>query len=321
MAVAEPNPKETARMENVIIIGTGAAGLTAAIYSARASLNPLVIEGREPGGQLTTTTEVENFPGFEHGILGPVLMETIRKQASRFGTRYQYGSVTGCELAGPVKKLHLDSGETLEAKSVIICTGASAKYLGLPSEQALIGYGVTSCATCDGAFYRDVPVAVIGGGDSAMEEATFLTRFASVVYLIHRREEFRASKVMIDRMLANPKIKPLYNTVVEEVLGVENQRVRGMRIKNLKSGEVSDIALEGVFLAIGHKPNTDPFKGQLDMDETGYLITDSTKTKLPGVFAAGDVQDSVYRQAISAAGTGCMAALEAERYLERTAHA
>ena len=308
-------------MENVIIIGTGAAGLTAAIYTARANLNPLVIEGREPGGQLTTTTEVENFPGFENGIMGPELMDIMRRQAARFGTRYQYGTVESCDLSGPVKTLTLDSGETLEAKSVIICTGASAKYLGLPSEQALIGYGVTSCATCDGAFYRDVPVAVVGGGDSAMEEATFLTRFASKVYLIHRREEFRASQIMIERMKANEKIEVLYNTIVEEVLGVEEKSVKGLKLKNLKSGEQSELAVDGFFLAIGHKPNTDPFKGQLEMDETGYLITDSTKTTLDGVFAAGDVQDSVYRQAISAAGTGCMAALEAERYLERTAHA
>jgi len=308
-------------MENVIIIGTGAAGLTAAIYTARANLNPLVIEGREPGGQLTTTTEVENFPGFEHGILGPELMETMRKQAARFATRFQYGSVVSCDLSGPAKTLTLDTGDTLEAKCVIVCTGASAKYLGLPSEQALIGYGVTSCATCDGAFYRDVPVAVVGGGDSAMEEATFLTRFASKVYLIHRRGEFRASQIMIDRMNANEKIEVLYNTVVEEVLGVEQKAVKGLKLKNLLSGETSELPIEGFFLAIGHKPNTDPFKGQLDMDETGYLVTDSTKTNLEGVFAAGDVQDSVYRQAITAAGSGCMAALEAERYLERVEHA
>jgi thioredoxin reductase (NADPH) len=224
-------------MENVIIIGTGAAGLTAAIYTARANLNPLVIEGREPGGQLTTTTEVENFPGFENGIQGPELMDIMRKQAARFGTRYQYGTVDSCDLSGEVKTLTLDSGETLETKAVIICTGASAKYLGLPSEQALIGYGVTSCATCDGAFYRDVPVAVVGGGDSAMEEATFLTRFASKVYLIHRREEFRASQIMIDRMKANEKIEVLYNTVVEEVLGVEEKSVRGLKLKNVKTGE------------------------------------------------------------------------------------
>jgi thioredoxin reductase (NADPH) len=308
-------------MENVIIIGTGAAGLTAAIYTARANLKPLVIEGREPGGQLTTTTEVENFPGFEDGIMGPELMDVMRKQAARFGTRYQYGTVTSAEPEGDVKKLTLDSGDVLEAKAVIICTGASAKYLGLESEQALIGYGVTSCATCDGAFYRDVPVAIVGGGDSAMEEATFLTRFASKVYLLHRREEFRASQIMIDRMLDNDKIEPVYNTVVEEVLGVEEKSVKGLKIKNTKTGEISELKVDGLFVAIGHKPNTDPFKGVLDMDDTGYLITNSTKTNIAGVFAAGDVQDSVYRQAITAAGTGCQAALETERYLEHLENA
>lgn len=308
-------------MENVIIIGTGAAGLTAAIYSARSNLNPLVVEGREPGGQLTTTTEVENFPGFEKGVMGPELMDIMRKQAARFGARFQYGTVESSRLEGDVKKLTLDSGETLEAKSVVICTGASAKYLGLESEKALIGFGVTSCATCDGAFYRDVPVAVVGGGDSAMEEATFLTRFASKVYLIHRRGEFRASRIMIDRMLANDKIEPVYDTVVEEVLGVEDKSVRGLKLKNVKTDETSELKVDGMFVAIGHRPNTDAFTGQLDMDGTGYLITDRTRTNLGGVFAAGDVQDSVYRQAITAAGSGCQAALECERYLEHVEHA
>ncbi len=307
-------------MENVIIIGTGAAGLTAAIYCARANLTPLVIDGMEPGGQLTTTTEVENFPGFEHGIMGPELMATMRKQAERFGTRFQFGSVASCSLDGEVKTLTLDSGESLETKTVIICTGASAKYLGLPSEQALIGFGVTACATCDGAFYRDVPVAVVGGGDTAMEEATFLTRFASKVYLIHRRKEFRASPVMVDRMMANEKIEVIYDTVVEEVIGVEDKSVKGLKLKNLLTEEQSELPVDGFFLAIGHQPNTSPFVGQLDMDETGYLLTDSTKTNISGVYAAGDVQDSVYRQAITAAGTGCMAALEAERFLESQEH-
>jgi len=303
-------------MENVVILGSGAAGLTAAIYSARASLEPLVVEGMEPGGQLTTTTEVENFPGFEMGIMGPELMETMHKQAERFGTKFRYGLVTEADLSASPKKLTFDDGSVVEAQAVIICTGASAKYIGLESEQALIGYGVTSCATCDGAFYRDVPVAVVGGGDSAMEEATFLTRFASKVYLIHRRDEFRASKIMVDRTMANEKIEVIYDTVVDEVYGVEEKKVSGLKLTNVKTDEHSDLDVAALFVAIGHKPNTDPFVGQLEMDETGYLITDDTKTKVPGVFAAGDVQDSVYRQAISAAGTGCMAALEAERYLE-----
>lgn len=308
-------------MENVIIIGTGAAGLTAAIYAARAKLNPLVIDGMQPGGQLTTTTDVENFPGFENGIMGPELMTTMRKQAERFGTRIQSGRVASCELEGDVKKLIMESGDVLETKTVIIATGATAKYLGLPSEQALIGFGVTACATCDGAFYQNVPVAVVGGGDSAMEEATFLTRFASKVYLIHRRDEFRASKIMVERTLANEKIEVIYNTTVDEVLGVEDKIVKGLKLRNVKTDEVSELPVDGFFLAIGHKPNTDPFVDILDMDETGYLLTDDTKTNIAGVYAAGDVQDSVYRQAITAAGTGCMAALEAERYLESQSHA
>ena len=303
-------------MENVIILGTGAAGLTAAIYTGRANLKPLLLEGLEPGGQLTTTTEVENFPGFEDGIMGPELMDVMRKQATRFGARFQYGSVVSTDLSGDVKKLTLDDGSVLETKTLIISTGASAQYIGLESEKALVGYGVTSCATCDGAFYRDVPVAVVGGGDTAMEEAVFLTRFASKVYLIHRRDEFRASKIMADRALAHEKIEVIWDTVVDEVQGVDEKKVTGLKLKNVKTDALSDLDVEALFVAIGHKPNTDPFKGQLDMDDTGYLITESTKTNLTGVFAAGDVQDSVYRQAITAAGTGCMAALETERYLE-----
>ena len=307
-------------MENVIILGTGAAGLTAAIYTARASLKPLVIEGLQPGGQLTTTTEVENFPGFPEGVDGTLLMTRMREQAERFGTRTLFATITGADLGGDVKKVIADDGTVLEARTVIVATGASAKYVGLPNEQKLIGRGVTSCATCDGAFYKNVPVAVVGGGDTAMEEANFLTRFASTVYLIHRRDEFRASKIMTDRALANPKIKPILHTVVEDVLDVAKNEVTGLRLKNVDTGAVSTLDVKALFVAIGHQPNTQPFVGQLDMDERGYLITRNTRTNQPGVFAAGDVQDPSYRQAITAAGSGCMAALEAERYLETLGH-
>lgn len=302
-------------MEKVIIIGTGAAGLTAAIYAARAQLSPLIIEGMEPGGQLTTTTDVENFPGFPEGVMGPDLMAHIRSQAERFGTRFIFDRVMSTDFSKRPFKLTLEGGDVLEAESVIISTGASAKYIGLESEQKLIGRGVTSCATCDGAFYRDVPVAVVGGGDTAMEEAMFLTRFASKVYLIHRRDEFRASKIMQDRALANEKIEVVWNSVVKEVLGVEDNEVKGLRLANTQSGEESTLDVAALFVAIGHQPNTEPFNGQVETDEHGYLIADNTKTNIPGVYAAGDVQDSVYRQAITAAGSGCMAALEAERFL------
>ena len=302
-------------MEKVIIIGTGAAGLTAAIYAARAELSPLVIEGIEPGGQLTTTTDVENFPGFADGIMGPDLMAAMRAQAERFGTRFVMDQVESADLSQRPFKLGLSGGDALEAETVIISTGATARYLGLESEQALIGRGVTSCATCDGAFFRDVPIAVIGGGDSAMEEATFLTRFASKVYIIHRRDELRASRIMAQRALDHEKIEVIWDTVVDEVLGVADNEVKGLSLRNVKTGETSTLDVAAMFVAIGHTPNTAPFGDQLDKDEAGYLVTNNTRTNIEGVFAAGDVQDSVYRQAITAAGSGCMAALEAERFL------
>ncbi|MBP7275904.1 MAG: thioredoxin-disulfide reductase [Kiritimatiellae bacterium] len=307
-------------MENVVILGTGAAGFTAAIYTARANLSPLVIEGSQPGGQLTTTTDVENFPGFPEGVDGFALMDMMRKQAGRFGARFMNGSVTACDLRADPRRLTLDSGETIEARTVIIATGACAKYLGLPSEQALRGKGVSACATCDGAFFRNVPVAVVGGGDTAMEEATFLTRFASQVHLIHRRDQFRASKIMADRVLHHPKITIHWNSTVEELLDPAQDRVTAIRLRNVQSGEITEVAIGGYFAAIGHQPNTAPFAGQLEMNEQGYLVTDHTRTALPGVYAAGDVQDAVYRQAVTAAGTGCMAALEAERYLVAQGH-
>ncbi len=307
-------------MENVIILGTGAAGLTAAIYTARAGLKPLVIEGLQPGGQLTTTTEVENFPGFPEGVDGTELMNRMRAQAEKFGTRFQFNLVAGSDLSGSPLKITLDDGVVLETHTLIVATGASAKYVGLPNEQKLVGRGVTSCATCDGAFYKNVPVAVVGGGDTAMEEATFLTRFASKVYLIHRRHEFRASKIMSERALNHPKIEVVWNTVVHDVLDVAKNEVTGLKLKNVQTGAISDLDVKALFVAIGHQPNTDAFKGQLDMDDKGYLKTQNTRTNRAGVFAAGDVQDPSYRQAITAAGSGCMAALEAERYLESVGH-
>lgn len=307
------------KIENVIIIGSGPAGLTSAIYTSRANLEPLMIEGEEAGGQLMTTTEVENFPGFDHGITGPDLITVMRKQAERFGTRFITRNVTKVDFSQrPFKvwvgdKLHL-------AKSIIISTGASAKYLGLPSEKQYANRGVSACATCDGAFFRNQEIAVVGGGDTAMEEAQFLTRFATKVYLIHRRDHFRASKIMADRAMANPKVEVIWNTEVTEVLG-DGKSMTGAKIKNLVEGTEKTLPVTGLFLAIGHKPNTDLFKGVLDMNETGYLVTqpNTTYTNVPGVFAAGDVQDHVYRQAITAAGTGCMAAIDAERWLEAQA--
>ncbi|MGC1479188.1 MAG: thioredoxin-disulfide reductase [Chthoniobacterales bacterium] len=302
-------------MENVIIVGTGCAGLTAAIYAARSGLSPLVLEGRQPGGQLTTTTLVENFPGFPEGIDGPDLIMAMHKQAEKFGSRFQYGSVEEFEPAEGANRVKVD-GEWVETKALIIASGASPRYLELPGEEKLIGHGLTSCATCDGAFYRDVPVCVIGGGDSACEEATFLTRFASKVYLIHRRDELRASTIMAERALSNEKIEPIWNSVVTDYLVDDEGEVRGVNLKNLESEVESDLELKCVFVAIGHEPNTEAFRGKVDADEAGYLQqSGGTSTNLPGVFAAGDVADHVYRQAITAAGQGCAAAIDAERWL------
>ena len=304
-------------MENVIIIGTGCAGYTAAIYTGRANLNPLMLTGTQPGGQLTTTTEVENFPGFPEGIMGPELMMNMQKQAEKFGARIEYTNVESVEKRADGSFLVKTSSGEHESHTVIIATGAAPKHLGLPNEKNLIGRGLTSCATCDGAFYRDVPVAVIGGGDSAAEEATFLTRFASTVYLIHRRDELRASKIMADRALANPKIKPVWNSTVTEYLTDAAGEVRAVKLQNLVTGEESELELKCVFVAIGHVPNS-AFLGDLvDKDENGYIIQNPgrTSTKTEGLFAAGDVADHYYRQAVTAAGQGCAAALEAERYL------
>jgi thioredoxin reductase (NADPH) len=310
-----PNPE----IENVVIIGSGCAGLTAAIYTARADLNPLVIDGHEPGGQLSLTTMVENFPGFPDGVLGPDLIERMRKQAERFGARYVEGAVRAVDLGSHPFTLSLD-GRTFRTRSLIVAAGASARMLGLESERKLLGHGLSTCATCDGYFFREREIAVVGGGDSAMEEATFLTKFASRVTIVHRRNEFRASKIMLDRARENPKIRFLTPYVVEEVLDVEKGLVEGVRLRNAETGEMKTLPVEGVFLGIGHDPNTKVFRGILDMDDAGYLITrDSTRTNVEGVFAAGDVADTIYRQAITAAGSGCKAALDAEKFL--TEHA
>jgi thioredoxin reductase (NADPH) len=303
---------------NIIIVGSGPAGLTAAIYAARGNLKPLVIEGYQSGGQLMLTSEVENFPGFEHGVMGPELMKNMRAQAVRFGAEFISADATKVELQGATKKVWVDKTE-YQAKTVIISTGASANLLGLKNESRLMGRGVSTCATCDGFFFRDKPIAVIGGGDSAMEEANFLSRFGSRVYLIHRREDFKASQIMVDRARANPKVEFVLNTVLEDVLG-ENE-VTGLKLKNLKTGATSELKVEGVFVAIGHTPNTKLFAGQITVDDKGYIRTSSDKThvsatNIPGVYACGDVQDSRYRQAITAAGSGCAAALDAQHFLE-----
>jgi thioredoxin reductase (NADPH) len=303
-------------VRDTVVLGTGCAGLTAAIYAARANLRPLVVEGHEPGGQLSLTTVVENFPGFPEGIHGSELIEKMRKQAARFGAEYMTGHLVSADLSQAPFTLNF-GGKSLRTNTVIIATGASARWLGLPSEQALIGHGVSSCATCDGFFFRDKPIAVIGGGDSAMEEALFLTRFASKVTVIHRREHFRASKIMLERARLHERIEFLTDTIVEEVYNVSQKEVTGLKLRNLKSGRVWDFPTAAMFLGIGHIPNSKMFAGQLEMDADGYLKThDLVFTSLPGVFACGDVQDRRYRQAVTAAGTGCAAAMEAEKLLE-----
>lgn len=302
-------------VRNVAIIGSGPAGLTAAIYTARAALFPLVIEGWQAGGQLTTTTEVENYPGFAHAIMGPDLMKEMRAQAERFGTEFLTGEVTAADFSRRPFRLTVDGERTIEAKTVIIASGASALHLGLPNESRLLGRGVSTCATCDGYFFRGKELVVVGGGDSAMEEAIFLTKFATRVFVVHRRDKLRASKIMQDRAFKNDKITFIWNSVVEDILG--DQVVTGVKLRNVVTGRTSELACAGVFVAIGHSPNTGIFKGQIEMDAKGYIITrNGTATSVPGVFAAGDVQDSRYRQAITAAGSGCMAAMDAERDLE-----
>lgn len=302
-------------MHNVLIIGSGPAGLTAAIYAARANLSPLLIEGLQAGGQLTITTDVENYPGFPDGIMGPQLMMEMKKQAERFGTEIIRGNVTSTEISKKPLTITIEDGTHYQTRTLIIASGASATLLNLESEKRLMGHGVSACATCDGFFFKEKEIAVVGGGDTAMEEATFLTKFAKKVSIIHRRDSLRASKIMQEKAKKNPKINFIWNTVVEEILGDET--VTGVRLRDVRSSQVAEKTLEGVFIAIGHKPNTHLFQGQLDLDSNGYIITHAgTETSIPGVFAAGDVQDHQYRQAVTAAGTGCMAAMDAEKFLE-----
>jgi len=308
----------TEELEHVkcLIIGSGPAGYTAAIYAARADLKPVMITGMEMGGQLTQTTDVENFPGYPGGVMGPEMMEDFRKQAERFGTDIRFGYVSSVDFSGPVHKVIVDDAKTILADTVIVSTGASAKWLGLPSEQKYNGFGVSACAVCDGFFFKNQDVAIVGAGDTAAEEATYLSKLCNKVYMLVRRDEFRASKAMEKRVLNTPNIEIIYNSETKEILG-DGKNVTGVKVYNNKTQEESELAVSGFFVAIGHKPNTDIFKGWLDMDETGYILTkpDSTATKIPGVFVSGDAQDKIYRQAVTAAGTGCMAALEAERYL------
>ena len=307
-------------MRNVIIIGSGCAGNTAAIYTARAGLKPLVVSGYEPGGQLSLTTEVENFPGFPEGIQGPELVERMKKQAERFWAEYVQGVVEEADLKQRPFRVRID-GQWEECRTLIIASGASARWLGLPNEQKLIGHGVSSCATCDGFFYKGKKIMVVGGGDTAMEEANFLTRFGETVTIVHRRDEFRASKIMLDRCRANPKIRWITSAVVVDVHDVEKGYVTGVTLRNVKTGETWIEPVDGLFIAIGHIPNTKPFVGQIELDPDGYIVSHGgAKTSVPGVFHAGDVQDRVYRQAITAAGAGCMAAIEAERFLEAEGH-
>jgi thioredoxin reductase (NADPH) len=307
-------------MRNVVIIGSGCAGNTAAIYAARANLKPLVVSGHEAGGQLSLTTLVENFPGFPEGINGPDLVENMKKQAQNFGAEFLHGAVLDTDFSTRPFRLNVE-GEWMEARTVIIASGASARWLGLPSEQKLIGHGVSSCATCDGFFYRDKKIMVVGGGDSAMEEANFLTRFGREVSLVHRRDDFRASKIMLDRAHHNPKIRFVTNTVVEDILDPSRDMVIAVRLRNLKTGEVWEQDVDGFFVAIGHIPNTAIFKGQIETDPDGYILSKGgARTNIAGVFHAGDVQDRTYRQAVTAAGAGCMAAIEVERFLEAEGH-
>ncbi|BCS33711.1 thioredoxin reductase [Luteitalea sp. TBR-22] len=303
-------------VRDVVIIGSGPAGLTAALYTARANLHPLVIEGLQPGGQLTITTMVENWPGHKDGVMGPQLMADMRAQAEHFGTAFMSGLVERVDLSQRPFTLTLDGGQVIRSRTLIVATGASAKLLGLPSEMKLMGRGVSTCATCDGFFFRNRPVAIVGGGDTAIEEALYLSKLASHVTVIHRRDTLRASKIMQDKAFANPKISFRWNTEVEEIVADERGDVNGARLRDTKTGVVDTLAVDGVFVAIGHTPNTALFKGQLDMDEGGYLVTTGVRTNVAGVFAAGDVQDPVYRQAITSAGAGCMAAIDAERWLE-----